>query len=343
MWYRCGNGQCYATSHDGIKWDKPLDINTASSPLAKTNIVDNHNFDGSTVWLDLRPDTPKDERYKMAVVCEVSCSHYTIKYSADGVNWRTMVNETGPTSDRATIFYNPFRNKWVYSIKTGFESKDPAFNLGRSRKYWDGDDLVLAGNYTAQQPYNWTNADFLDPAVGCLSSAGNSFTQLYNLDAVAYESVLVGLFSIFTGKDCGTMCNVTGQRCSPYNRTGEWDSVFLGFSRDGYGDKAWPPVQLAFDPFRSRSFAGQRCSLQLSLSFSLSLPCPFISPAHAFFCRSNSGSRFHWSRPIMPNGKVQIAAIAAIHVAECVLLSKGRATDASCCVGLAASSLPPDG
>ena len=23
-----------------------------------------------------------------------------------------------------------------------------------------------------------------------------------------------------------------GQKCSPYNRTGEWDSVFLGFSRD---------------------------------------------------------------------------------------------------------------
>jgi hypothetical protein len=62
--------------------------------------------------------------------------------------------------------------------------------------------------------------DFLDPEVGCSGSAGNSFTQLYNLDAVAYESVLVGLFSIFTGKECGTMCNVTGQHCSPYNRTG---------------------------------------------------------------------------------------------------------------------------
>ena len=50
--------------------------------------------------------------------------------------------------------------------------------------------------------------------VGCLSSPGNSFTQLYNLDAVAYESVLVGLFSIFTGKQCGEMCNVTGQHQS---------------------------------------------------------------------------------------------------------------------------------
>ena len=92
--------------------------------------------------------------------------------------------------------------------------------------------MIVRTGYTPDQPVNWTSADFLDPDVGCLSSAGNSFTQLYNLDAVAYESVLVGLFSIFTGKECGRMCNVTGQRCSPYNRTGEWDSVFLGYSRD---------------------------------------------------------------------------------------------------------------
>ena len=116
MWYRCGGAQCLATSHDGIKWDKPLDIHPAGSALAKTNIVDDRLFDGSTIWLDLRPEVPAEERYKMAVVCEVSCSHYTLKYSGDGVNWRTMLNMTGPTSDRATIFFNPFRSKWVFSI-----------------------------------------------------------------------------------------------------------------------------------------------------------------------------------------------------------------------------------
>jgi hypothetical protein len=81
---------------------------------------------GSTVWLDLRPGVPADARYKMAVVCEVSCAHYTIKYSGDGVRWRTVLNETGPTSDRATVFYNPFRKKWVYSIKTGLASRHGA-------------------------------------------------------------------------------------------------------------------------------------------------------------------------------------------------------------------------
>jgi hypothetical protein len=36
-----------------------------------------------------------------------------------------------------------------------------------------------------------------------LGNAGaENMTQLYNLDAVAYESVIVGFFSIFTGKYC---------------------------------------------------------------------------------------------------------------------------------------------
>ena len=95
--YRCGNAQCYATSPDAIRWTKPL-----LPELGHTNIVDDKNFDGSTIWLDLRPGVPADARYKMSVVCEESCSHYTIKYSADGLKWRTTLNESGPTVSCAT-------------------------------------------------------------------------------------------------------------------------------------------------------------------------------------------------------------------------------------------------
>ena len=95
--YRCGNAQCYATSPDAIRWTKPL-----LPELGHTNIVDDKNFDGSTIWLDLRPGVPADARYKMSVVCEESCRNYTIKYSADGLKWRTTLNESGPTVSCAT-------------------------------------------------------------------------------------------------------------------------------------------------------------------------------------------------------------------------------------------------
>ena len=98
-------------------------------------------------------------------------------------------------------------------------------------------------------PFAWTSADFLDPPWGCTTRAGYAaYTQLYNLDAVAYESIVVGFFTIFTGKYCGTgACQPLGHphlnrsvhECGAdpgvgMNRTGEWDSVFVGYSRDGF-------------------------------------------------------------------------------------------------------------
>jgi hypothetical protein len=44
---------------------------------------------------------------------------YRLHASADGINWRVLVNRTGLIGDTSTIFRNPpaFRNKWVFSIK----------------------------------------------------------------------------------------------------------------------------------------------------------------------------------------------------------------------------------
>eukprot|EP00039_Didymoeca_costata_P012720 m.184797 g.184797 ORF g.184797 m.184797 type:complete len:589 (+) comp15563_c0_seq7:156-1922(+) len=230
MWYRCGPGkQCYATSTDGIKWDKPiLDV------VPGTNIVNDNTIDGSTVWLDVDPNVPKEERYKMAAVFAYNhYRSYTILYSSDGIHWNVVLNQTGPIEDRSSIFLNPTRTprKWVYSIKSG-PKPDAEGPFGRSRSYWEVDRLEVGANWSTysdadvqdeNSAYNWTNADKFDPPWGCGSE---NYTQLYNLDAVAYESVIVGLFSIFTGKYCPSGAGM--------NRTGEWDSVFLGFSRDGF-------------------------------------------------------------------------------------------------------------
>jgi hypothetical protein len=48
--------------------------------------------------------------------------------------------------------------------------------------------------------------------------------QLYNLDAFAYESIIVGYFSLFRCKH-----NMKGCPTHP-----EFDSIYIGFSRDGY-------------------------------------------------------------------------------------------------------------
>ena len=61
-----------------------------------------------------------------------------------------------------------------------------------------------------------------------------------NFDAVAYESIVVGLFSIITGKRCVPP--------RPFKRGGEQDAVYVGFSRDGFNFQRSPVRAEAFLP-----------------------------------------------------------------------------------------------
>ena len=93
-------------------------------------------FDGNTVWLDHR-EKNASRRYKMADVDKANrYAAYTLLSSPDGVHWSTEVPKTGPISDCSRVFYNPFRERWVFSIKTNI-----AYGVGRARAYWETPDL----------------------------------------------------------------------------------------------------------------------------------------------------------------------------------------------------------
>ncbi|MCW5551911.1 MAG: glycosyl hydrolase family 32 [Verrucomicrobiae bacterium] len=215
MWYMSGyaHSTSYATSKDGLEWEKPsLDVKP------ETNVVQPDKRDSSTVWLDSRePDARR--RYKMFR------SHYdgkswglSVHFSADGIHWGPPVLRTAPAEDRTTVFYNPIRQVWSYSLKTKWENV-------RARRYWEVTDLVEGPQWTrADEPVLWIASDRLDP----LRDDLNVTPQLYNLDAVGYESLLLGLFTIWRGDN-----NVPTGRPKP-------NSIFVGFSRDGFHwDRPW--------------------------------------------------------------------------------------------------------
>lgn len=236
MWYMGGYVKytCYATSKDGIHWDKPeLDVRPG------TNIVHTSSRDSVTVWLDLMEKDPQ-RRYKMFMYRHPDGGEvYSIYFSADGIHWGDCVARSGPTGDRATVFYNPFRKVWVYSIRD-YDHK----TIGRYRRYSENADVLAAAKWEDRQSPFWVGSDMLDPQRPDLKTP----PELYNLDCVAYESLMIGLFSIWYGqpKDRAKPNDL----CIGFSRDGfHWQRPvhrppFLGVS-EKYGDYNWANIQSA--------------------------------------------------------------------------------------------------
>lgn len=244
-WYWCKAGTCYATSTDGIRWQKPnLDV------VPGTNVVVPFRADfprnSSTVWLDLFEKDPA-RRFKMFTVVTNRApgeggetgnrKFMEFRTSSDGIHWQ----EAGRSSncgDRSTVFFNPFRQRWVFSLREFGEQ------VGRARGYHESPD-VLSGLSFGSRPGDkvwenalasgahdvrfWVGADELDPAREDLRLRRLPErpwdlvpSQLYNLDGVAYESVILGLFSIWRGHPQDTV------------RRPKINEVTVGFSRDGF-------------------------------------------------------------------------------------------------------------
>lgn len=209
MWYMGGHVRsvCLATSEDGIKWTRPeLDVRKG------TNIVLDGTRDSTTVWLDHDETDPK-RRFKLfRSHSESGTFGQSVYFSADGIHWGERVLRTGMTGDRTTAFYNPFRKVWVYSLRDG-----PG--VPRWRRYWETPDLVNGPQFkSVRETGMWAATDHLDPKREDLKVV----PELYNLDCVAYESLVLGLFAIWRGD-----LNKPSGRPKP-------NDVCVGFSRDGF-------------------------------------------------------------------------------------------------------------
>jgi len=203
MWYMAGYGAatCLATSEDGIRWNRP-----AFDVVPGTNIVHGDFRDSSTVWMDHDSAEPH-QRYKMSYWYDSAVSLLT---SPDGVHWNKR-GRTPRTADRTTFFKNPFRRRWVYSLRANVNTVS-----GRYRRYWESADFLAAANgWGDREPVAWVKADSADFARRGLAA----LPELYNLDCAAYESVMLGLFSVWRGES------------SVREKINE---VTLGFSRDGF-------------------------------------------------------------------------------------------------------------
>ena len=198
-----GGPLALATSTDLKTWTRPnLGILEDNLLLAKGRNAGGDN----SIWLDL---ASKDARLKF--LTDRGRDGHFLQTSADGRVWSEPAL-TGKAADYCSFFYNPFRNVWSYSIKQGGKQ-------GRNRWYHESRDFMQGADWS--KSVFWANADRLDepdPQIG-------EPAQLYSLSAVAYESVMLGMFQILLGPkneicDAGKFPKITDLK--------------VGFSRDGF-------------------------------------------------------------------------------------------------------------
>ena len=210
MWYEAGwiGTICYATSADGLRWERPsLDVNPGTNQVLPPDLTP----DSWTVVPDWDAPDPQ-QRYKLFMRPPGGQMPGLSMTSPDGIHWTNRVT-TGSTGDRSTMFYNPFRKKWIYSLRSGFR--------GRSRHYWECDDFLKGAAWEADGPVVWAAADREDPQ----DPVTQRTPQLYNLDAVAYESLMLGFFEIHHGPE-NDVCEKAGlPKITELN---------FAYSRDGF-------------------------------------------------------------------------------------------------------------
>lgn len=229
MWYLAGAGSihkhrqsfytCYAESEDGKHWIKKV-----QDVKPETNIVDTCDRDAATVWLDKRATDPQKRFILFNVEKRTGGWKIILKYSADGIHWSKGVAQSGNLGDRTTAFYNPFTEKWVISLRQSSKVD------GRSRGYLEHSDPEMAVSLAHNVDLNATDKNIVlwfTPSDKELVHPVYTEVKpaIYNFDAMPYESIIIGLYSMWKGPE-NNICGQLGIQ--------KRNELGLGYSRDGF-------------------------------------------------------------------------------------------------------------
>jgi len=242
VWYMANTthrDRCLAVSKDGIHWERPkLDI------VPGKNIV-LHNFKGNTngfdVALDYNARNP-EERFK-GILYNKKILQNVFYTSRDGVHWNEIAKapryienmpefrdrKIGSAGNRfhpgdvCTFHWNPFREVWVFDVK---EHHTPG--RGRARFYQEAKNFAALSDINPENLVFSMGADRLDtlyPGIDMSSKLNGLMKitpQMYSRDAVAYESLMLGTFSIWYNQFAKS------------KKIPKINQIFVGFSRDGF-------------------------------------------------------------------------------------------------------------
>ena len=173
----------YATSQDGIHWDRPV-----TDPGTGKNLIrftpDEPWVGGPGVFIDAHDPDPA-RRFKMMYVAKPSlqaaslASH--LAYSADGVQWtQAVVNPAIPFSDTQVCpFWDVRLNRYVAFLRSG------------------PPNVRVVSRIESEDFLHWS------PKVTVVNKSkldGPFNTELYTMSAMPYEGVYLGLINTYHGE-----------------------------------------------------------------------------------------------------------------------------------------------
>ena len=199
MWYLAWPEHCYATSRDGIVWEKP--VLNVKGPDNRTSVA---KFSASYptqllyVWKD--PDDPiPGQTYQAFALVQGFIAHYV---SADGFVWKYRQLAACGTDDTPASTYAPWLDRYVHVIRPLMVGKPPGYRtIAVADSPTPGMDQI--------QPWKLV---FTPDAI---DRAADPDLQFYGMPIGQYEKTLIGLLWIFHSGAAQTI------------------EVQLAFSRDG--------------------------------------------------------------------------------------------------------------
>ena len=190
LWYQADwlGDICYAESPDGEKWEYPdLGVAPGTNRIFERDVIDSWcvvpNYAAPNPFAD----------WKLFISSPGGATEDGLWTSSDGVHFKSL-GVAGYSGDRSTMYYDPFRAVWVFSLR------DYRAVPGRCRRYFASSDF---GGEKCH--WKWPglakdkNADpfkgFPEPEEWLVATNGPR-RSLYSFDAVGYESLMLGVMEI---------------------------------------------------------------------------------------------------------------------------------------------------
>ncbi len=186
LWYQADwlGDICYAESADGVKWEYPdLGIVPGTNRLFEHDTLDSWNVTPNYAAANPYAD------WKL----HISEPHVSpgsddrLWTSKDGVHF-TALGRAGISGDRSTSYCDPFRGVWGFSLRAGWPMRARRYFASRT---FGGKDCRW--RWCDKEPDEFHG---LPRAERWLVVTNGVRRQLYSFNAVAYESLMLGVMEI---------------------------------------------------------------------------------------------------------------------------------------------------